>query len=308
MKIVVLLVAVLVAAVLTPASSAESEPAACPSGTTPQAGPAGTICIPAIAPGTPGSATPAGGSSSNQAVAVGCSFNGNSIPCSSPNGTWFSSQQCYAQPTQPPPPEGDPEWDGRSPLDGSVYQCLRPGVNTVWLYFFVPNGEVPALANPAELAEEALGQMELAVPVPNLAPGSPASTYVGLETWLWMDSINFSPLSQTVTAGGTSVTVRAVPVRAVWDLTDGTTTCGSAGRPWRAGMSDAQVTDCSFSFRHVSLAKPGDEFPVSATLTYQVDWVCAGACLVAAGTLGEVDGLPGTSAIQVSERQSVVVG
>jgi hypothetical protein len=149
--------------------------------------------------------------------------------------------------------------------------------------------------------------MKLATPKIHLAPQPPLMTYVGLETWLWVDAAQWSDLKLTVSAGPTSVTVTAKPVKAEWDLTAGNETCTSPGRPWVKGMSSSEKTDCSYTFQRVSDFEPDGEFPVSSTLTYQVDWTCSGTCLIGSGTLGEVDGLPGTSAIRVGERQSVVV-
>lgn len=290
----------------TPLASADA--GGCPAGTTPQAGPAGTICIPAIDPGSSGAdSAGAPGSGASPAGGLGCQFAGNIIPCSGPLGTWFSSQQCYAQILQPQPPQGEPEWDGHDPSEGSVYQCLRPGIATPWLYFFVANGQAPSVVDPADLAAEALGQMKLAIPDLQMAPAPPQPTYVGMDTWLWTDAADFQTLTQTVTAGATSVTVTATPTRSIWDLTDGSTTCRSAGRQWSPGMGDTQQTDCSYVFTHVSDSQPDDVFPVTATLTYQVGWSCGGACLATQGSLGEVDGLAGTAEIRVTERQSVVV-
>ena len=165
----------------------------------------------------------------------------------------------------------------------------------------------PVLVDPAVLAQRALDQLQLAQPSIHMAPQPPLQTYVGLETWLWMDPAQWEPLDLTVTAGPTAVTVTARPARAVWDLTEGTTTCPSAGRAWVNGRGDEEQTDCSFSFTQISDGETNGAFPVTSTLIYQVDWTCVGGCLEDGGTLGEVLGLPGAAAIRVGERQSVVV-
>ena len=72
-------------------------------------------------------------------------------------------------------------------------------------------------------------------------------------------------------------------------------------------MSASAQTDCSYTFDQVAIAQPEGEFPVTATLTYQVDWTCSGACPVGSGSLGQVDGPMSSSAIRVGERQSVVI-
>ena len=220
-----------------------------------------------------------------------------SIPCTTSAGgydyVWMGApHNCYAWRVTPPPPAGNAAWEGHDPSEGSVYTC---DVTACYLVgcagWFVPGNATPP--NPADLARSALDRMRLATPNIHMAPQPPLMTYVGLETWLWMDPGQWDPLSLTVTAGATSVTVVAEPVRAAWDLTAGSTTCTSAGRAWVNGMSSSEQTDCSYTFDQVSDGQPDGEFAVTSTLTYQVDWTCSGACLTGNGTLGEVDGLPG---------------
>jgi hypothetical protein len=209
---------------------------------------------------------------------------------------------------QPQPSAESPLWGGHDPSEGKIWGCSTyAGPVTGGYWFFVANGETPALVDPADVAANAVEQLQLATPIVHLAPGPPGLTFVGLSTWLWIEPSQWMDLSLTVTAGGTAVMVVAHPVRTLWDLTDGSVSCDSAGRPWRHGMSSEARTDCSYSFRSVSDAQPGGSFPVAATLTYQVDWTCSGACLTVAGSLGEVDSLPGSTVIRVGERQSVVV-
>lgn len=75
-----------------------------------------------------------------------------------------------------------------------------------------------------------------------------------------------------------------------------------------AGMSSEEQTDCSYAFQHVSDFEPDGVFKVTAVISYSVNWTCAGTCLSAAGTLGEVPGFTSdATTIQVGERQSVVI-
>lgn len=298
-------VVALAGCVLLPASPAAAGD--CPPGTTPQDTGQGTVCVPVVDPGDPGSGDPGGGPGGGGSAT--CTYQGHRLPCVTDQGVWFSSHQCYAQPMNPPPPAGDSRWGGQDPAEGNVWRCTRPGVAIPWLYFFVANGTTPALVDPGELAQSALDSMTLEVPEVHTAPTPPDMTYVNLDTWLWMGESQFRSLRLTVSAGGTSVTVTAVPVSATWAVGDGNTVvCESAGRPWVRGMTDAAKTDCSYTYEKVSDFEPHGKFRITSTLTYQVDWACSGSCLAGAGTLGLVDGLPGTGALRVGERQSVVVG
>ncbi|UUW92481.1 hypothetical protein [Pimelobacter simplex] len=208
---------------------------------------------------------------------------------------------CYG-PTEPPPPASDPAWGNHDPTAGSIYQCPGPPIT----YIFVGNGQAP-LPDPRVLAQRALDQLDLAVPAIHIAPDPPLATYVGLETWLWLPEAQWDSLSLTVTAGATSVTVTAAPVRVDWGLTEGSTSCSSVGRPWVRGMSSNAQTDCSYTFSTLSDGQPDGKYDVSATITYSATWTCSGACLIDNGDLGEVPSLTSNDAIEVDERQSVVV-
>ena len=280
-----------------------SPAAACPDGDTPVPGTGGQICIPAEDPGSPATSGPGGGGGPQT-----CTYEGRQIPCQDPmRGNWYQSRGCYILLISPQPDPASEVWNalGGSPQDGRIFLCIRPGTTGTQSMVFIRGGSAP---DPAVLARKALGELRLVVPDVHLAPSPPARTYVGLKTWLWVPAGQWSPLSKSVTAGATTVRVVAVPRRVVWDMGPGSTTCHSVGRVWRVGQMPAgSATDCSYTYATVSNFQRSKKFTVSATITYQVDWTCSGTCLAGEGTLGEVDGLPGTSAIAVGERQSVVV-
>ena len=281
----------------------------CPPGTVPQPGDTGIICIPAADPGDPGGTTPGGPGPGEGGGQAKCRFQGEAIPCVTAQGVWFSSQQCYAQPLEPQPLAGDPRWAGHDPSEGSVWQCVRPGITTVWLFFFVPRGETPGLVDPGELGRETLDTMSLVVPSIRTAPGLGGPTFVNLETWLWIPEAQFQTLSKTVTAGGTTVTVVAEPSHVWWETGDGEEqTCDGAGRPWTADLGDAATTDCSHRYRTASGHETSERYRLRAAIYYQVTWSCEGACLRPAGNLGAVAGSAGSVGIEVRERQSLVTG
>jgi hypothetical protein len=276
---------------------------ACPPGTEPQDVGKGVVCVVVVDTGNPGGGTPEGSDPGGGSPV--CRHQGTTIPCVTSEGVWFASYECYAQPMTPQPTGNEA---GRDLSKGAIWTCIRMLGPLGPFVFYVPDGGSPALADPAVLAERALGSLRLEVPEVGLAPSPPDKSYVGLETWLWMGQNQFRTLTLTVSAGGTSVTVRAVPVQATWVMGDGNTQqCQSAGRPWINGTTDSEQTECSYTYSMVSEPEPGGVFKVSSTITYQVDWTCSGACLSSSGTLGLVEGLPGTATLRVGERQTVVV-
>jgi hypothetical protein len=173
--------------------------------------------------------------------------------------------------------------------------------------WFVPKGGQPAV-DPLTLAHRAERQLPLVPPRIGMAPEPPAYTYVGLDTWLWIDPAQWKPLNMSAKAGPTSVRVTASPVRVAWDMGESSTTCAGPGRAWVAGMTDAATTDCSYTYTRTSDFEPGKQFPVSVLIVYRVDWRCSGICTTAEGSLGEVDSQAAHAAEKVSERQTVVTG
>src|SRR3954452_10999800 len=56
-----------------------------------------------------------GGGGSSGGSAKCTDHDGMTIPCYSPgNGTWDAAHSCYASPMDPPPPLGDPLWEGHT--------------------------------------------------------------------------------------------------------------------------------------------------------------------------------------------------
>lgn len=202
-------------------------------------------------------------------------------------------------------------------VSGSYYTCSTTGAGsadtgqtTVSSLVEVQPGDAPSpqLMDPRVLAQTALERLPLATPIIQTAPSPPDMSYVTLETWLWMDQGQFAAVSESATAGPTTVTATARPVQAHWTTGDGgSTTCPSSGKPWVKGMTDAARTDCSYSWSTPSNRERGGTFGLTATLMYEVTWTCSGACLITDGSLGQVPGPTATGAIRVGERQSVVV-
>lgn len=276
----------------------------CPGGTTPApASGGGVICIVVSDPGTSGEQ--GSGSTAAPVGSGGCQReDGSPVSCVSEWGAWSDAHQCWAHEVDLPP--GDPAWEGRR--EGSIWMCgLITDASPAVTWWVAPGASV-APPDPGELAQEAAGQLPLETASVQTAPQSPSPSYVGVENWLWVPESQWATLTRTVTAGGTSVTVTAEPDRVVWDLGPGVTTCYDPGRVWRAGMTDEALTTCGYTYAVTSIAEPEGVFALSATIQYQVDWVCTGACTGSSGSLGLVDAPAGTGSLRVLQRQTVVVG
>ena len=248
--------------------------------------------------------TPTGGGGPHQ-----CKRKAEAIPCVKDGGVWFSSRSCYAYLLDPQPPLADPAWDGLGPSEGSLWGCLSgPAYSGSFFYFFVTDGQAgPQLLDGASMAATVRSRMPLVNADASVAPAVPRHTYIGISNWLWVPESQFQPLADSLSLGGTTVTVTATPTTVTWDVGPETVSCADAGRPWVDGMTEAATTSCEYAYE--SLADPaGDVHQISAQITYQVDWECSGACMAGAGSLGEVAPPTGTSTeVDVRQRQTVVV-
>lgn len=286
------------------AVGAPAAPPKCPDGTVPSQSDNGWLCVPAQTPPVPGlpPGENPGGSGSTPRV---CRFDytGEVVPCSDEYGIWDSARQCYAFEWQTPFAPDDPIWKGNDPEEGSIWGCDTDFASprNTW---FVPHSENPA--DPGTVAERVVESIPLVKPTVRMSPR--AETYVGLETWLWVNPSEWRTVTGSAAAGGTVVTVKAEPLRVVWDLGGERTACSSAGRPWTTGMGASARTDCSHVFRQTSNARPNGVLPVTTQIIYSATWTCSGACSASSGSLGEVNGFVSDPlAVRVGEIQSIVI-
>lgn len=257
------------------------------------------VCVEEGEEGGPGS----GGSA--------CIYEGNPVPCTKLGFSWFSSQGCYAMNVSNdyPPEQFTEYWQGHT--DGSLWQCQGMGPDMIDIgspvFFWAPG---PEPVDGRAVAQQVASRMALAKPTIHLAPEPPLLSYVGLETWLWMNSGQWSTVTDGASLPSARVSVTATPIKASWDTGDGNTEdCTSAGVAWKSWMSDSSTTSCSHTYQKTSDQMENDKFTVTATLTYSIEWTCTGNCISGSGTLDDMNGpVSDTSGVRVSERQSVVVG
>lgn len=273
----------------------------CPPGEKPRQGQTGWMCVPASDPGDPDSLGDKSPDDSGTTPRV-CRrrYGGEEVPCSTEDGIWNWERSCYASPMVPQPPPGYSSWDGHEASEGSIWLCTRV---TPWKPWFVPASESPD--DPGTVAERVVESIPLVRPTVRLSPR--AETYVGLETWLWVNPGQWRTVTGSATAGATVVRVVAEPLRVVWDLGGEEVSCASAGRPWVVGMSGSARTDCSHVFAQTSRSRPGGVLPVTAQIIYSAEWTCTGMCSASSGSLGEVNGFVSEPlAVRVGEIQTIV--
>ena len=129
------------------------------------------------------------------------------------------------------------------------------------------------------MAEEARSLATLPVPTVHTAPEG--KTYVRVRTALWVEG--FVPVSTPpVSAGDQTVQATATPKSVTWKLGETELTCNGPGS--RDGST------CSYTYKRSSARQPNGAYQVTATITWGVEWTCAGSeCDAPGGTLDDME-------------------
>lgn len=209
-----------------------------------------------------------------------------------------TSARCsYVRVEEQPPPAGATPRPSGMAGGWYVYGCPE-ALYAIWIPDGRRGGAAPV--SPAQLAMVAYRQLRLPAPRIRSNPGGPQ--LVNLPTWLWVERLDWVPQSATVSVPGASVTATATPTRVVWTMGDGgEVTCASAGTPFPPGADPTRTSpDCGYTYRFASQGRPGNAFPVVATMWWSVNWS-------GAGQRGRVENLrtSSTAEFAVVESQSV---
>lgn len=260
---------------------AAGPPISCPPGTEPS--PRTGECIIVVTdPGGGGGGSGGGGGDAKPVSLPTCTLTLTSptkvVPCSSSDGWWVQSQQCYAKVLQPKPPFSDPAWGGRT--TGQVYECTRPvGTGPVsgiafWLWLATPpNGAPP---DPQVLARQAVARMNLRAINIGIVPqpGAGSVGIIGMPTWMWAQNpgaTTWGPQTQSASAGGFTVTATAKAERTVWAMGDGATvTCTGPGTPYADSYGKQSSPTCGHTYTRQGT------YTVRATTYWVVSWAGIG--------------------------------
>jgi hypothetical protein len=244
----------------------------------------------------------------------GCTvqFNGMTIPCEGPAGSfWSAACGSYAVVLNPQPPLSDPVWAGHT--TGVILGCIPfAGGGRVWVPQS-PAGPPPALLL-AQRAASHLRPPTLGVSS-NAGAGPAATTYVGIPTWLWLQGRWVSVMSPPAAVAGESVTATASPTSVSWSMGDGhSTTCNGPGAAYSS--TDPSNPPCGYTYRIDSSRQPQDGtsvndryFTVQATVTWSVSWTCTGAaCDQGGGVLPDLTIASPPVRWRVFQIETVVTG
>jgi hypothetical protein len=257
--------------------AAAGGPVVCPPTTT-------TCFVQATSPPAPG--TSAGSGHHAQPAGSGqcqISWTGEIVPCHDSMFGWFNAADgCYYHVLQPQPAPADSTWEGHYP-NGAVYQQTCPGIigtggGWVWLATPPPGYGGPAMT-PAQLAQQAVRELNLRGPDIGMAPPPGGTGTVGVPVWLWtaVAPTTWGPVSATATVPGLSVTATASADHIAWDMGDGhAVTCPNPGTPYQQSLGAKPSPTCGYQYSTSSAGQPQAKYAVTATTTWNVTWAGGG--------------------------------
>jgi hypothetical protein len=170
----------------------------------------------------------------------------------------------------------------------------------VQILLFADGSELSTL----ELAEQAYAKLSPPTLAVGTAPPSSQDGLVGLPEWFWIDTADYLTVSRTVSLDGLSATVTARPGPLFIDPGDGqdSFTCPGPGTQYNPAESAAsQHSDCTFVYPQPSVGQPGNEFTVSASVTWTATWTGTG------GTGGMLAPITRTTTIELPVAQAETV-
>lgn len=227
-----------------------------------------------------------GSSAPGAASAVGThNVSGGASGC--PQGysfqTWTDTagNPVTGQPGQVNPISGQSVPVGSTPVD--VF-CGGSYVSTTYRR---PAGPTGPAVSPVVLARQAVA--EAAFPVLAIRTDPPSGRLVvNFPVWLSLSS-GFAPVSASASAGSVTSSVSVRPVSVTWSMGDGgSVTCDGPGVAFDpARPFDAQVPPpCGYSYARSSATELGQQFTVTATVSFRATWTVSGAA--GGGVLGPV--------------------
>lgn len=202
------------------------------------------------------------------------------VPCHREGlGSWVNGMNCYFQPVDPPPPAGNPQWEGHAPEDGAVFDAYCPNNPNMTSRWFAQPPAGAAAVDPEQLALQAVEKMTLLGP-DITSPRATGRYVVGVPMWMWVNqsATTYGPNTASASAGAVTVTATAKVTKIVWRMGDGATvTCAGPGTPYTGSAGMAESPTCGHVYAKTSAGVPGGKYEVTAMSTWTIDWQGGGA-------------------------------
>ena len=199
--------------------------------------------------------------------------------------------------------------DGAAGPDDSWYlaTCVGGSVGPDSVFYLVEAAPgTLGIVTPDQVAQMAVSDLVLPAPSPSMAP-SGGKAVVNLESWLWINPVDWTPITAIATAGGITATATATPVSVVWAMGDGNhVTCDGPGVAYNTSIPDQdQSTSCGHTYQETSASGANHQFTITTTIEYDVTWTSVG--VAGGGDLGDIPGPSTTTAVTVDEIGTVTV-
>lgn len=207
-----------------------------------------------------------------------CMAGSSEIPCTSKDGSsWSSSRLCYVKKATLDPDDAQSVAAMGEHKDGVVMSCTSLMGFTTYYWAKTADSAGP---DPAVVAQQAITSMNLHMGT--LASNPPESSdpsvmgLVGYPVWLWISDPSESttgPITREATSGSVTVSATATLASIVWDMGDGTSvTCNGGGTAYVAADGSSESPTCGHIYQQTSADQPGQEYPVTATATWDITW------------------------------------
>ena len=201
---------------------------------------------------------------------------------------------------------GDWETSTSTDPDNYVVTCTPVLDDEVgeWLAEVWP--QPPVAPTPGQVGQTAESELNLPAPTVSTAP-SGGKAIVSLESWLWIDPAEWTPITKSATADGITATATARAVAVVWDMGDGNkVTCNGPGVAYNTSIPDAdQSTTCGYTYQETSGNAPKQQFTITTYIVYDVSWTTVG--VAGGGDLGDIAGQSTATPVTVDEIGTVIV-
>jgi hypothetical protein len=189
-----------------------------------------------------------------------CKAGGQVVECHNEFG-WLGNDGCYY----------GKDDGGFLPPDQWIKTCLNADGTGGF------NGVVTLNGPPASLAavtQQAISQLTIPKPAVAANPSLNSTQVVQVPVWWWVRPGWWQTHTASASAGGLTITAKAVPRRIVWDAGDGTTTtCTGPGTPWKASANmNAASPTCGHTYTATSTNQPGGRFTLRAVATWDISW------------------------------------
>ena len=236
--------------------------------------------------------TGGGGGGGSGGGNIVCKIGGEVVECKNGFG-WLGSDGCYY----------GKDSGGFLPPNYWIRTCSDPvtGNPVNWGTVWLPNP--PAAL--AVITDRAIDQLTMPRPVIAANPSLTAKQVVHVPVWWWVQPGWWQTHTATASAGGLTITARAVPTKITWYAGDGTSTvCTGPGTPWTGSAAPTSPSPtCGHTYTTTSEGSPGGKFQLRAVVTWDITWS-------GGGLSGSVPGVTTatTTDITVTQLRAVITG